>query len=83
MGVAAGVGGQARRDKSEIGAVTRFWDMFHKFGKKFREVSGADAAAARRRRLAPSGFDIMAGARFVLQRGGGAVRSGPVAGGAA
>ena len=46
MGVAAGVGGQACRDKSEIGAVTRFWDMFHKFGKKFREVSGADAAAA-------------------------------------
>ena len=34
-GVAAGVGGQARRDKSEIGAVTRFRDMFHKFGKKF------------------------------------------------
>ena len=35
MGVAAGVGGQACRDKSEIGAVTRFRDMFHKFGKKF------------------------------------------------
>ena len=47
------------------------------------EVSGADAAAAARRRLPRSGVDIMAGARFVLQRGGGAVRSGPVAGGAA
>ena len=35
MGVAAGVGGQARRDKSEIGAVTRFRDMFHKFGNTF------------------------------------------------
>ena len=34
-GVAAGVERQARRDKSEIGAVTRFRDMFHKFGKKF------------------------------------------------
>jgi hypothetical protein len=40
-------------------------------------------AAAAAGRLAPSGLDIMAGARFLLQRDGGAVRSGPVAGGAA
>ena len=46
MGVAAGVGGQARRDKSEIGAVTRFRDMFHKFGKKF----GKFRVPTRRRR---------------------------------
>ena len=46
MGVAAGVGGQACRDKSEIGAVTRFWDMFHKFGKKF----GKFRVPTRRRR---------------------------------
>ena len=52
MGVAAGVGGQACRDKSEIGAVTRFWDMFHKFGKKFGKfrVPNAVAAASRLRR---------------------------------
>jgi len=69
--------------KSEIGAVTRFRDMFHKFGKKFGKFRVPTRRRRRRRRLAPSGFDIMAGARFVLQRGGGAVRSGPVAGGAA
>ena len=46
MGVAAGVGGQACRDKSEIGAVTRFRDMFHKFGKKF----GKFRVPTRRRR---------------------------------
>ena len=46
MGVAPGVGGQARRDKSEIGAVTWFRDMFHKFGKKF----GKFRAPTRRRR---------------------------------
>ena len=67
-------------DKSEIGAVTRFRDMFHKFGKKFGKFR---VPTRRRDDSAPSGFDIMAGARFVLQRGGGAVRSGPVAGGAA
>ena len=70
-------------DKSEIGAVTRFRDMFHKFGKKFGKFRVPTRRRRRRRRLPRSGFDIMAGARFVLQRGGGAVRSGPVAGGAA
>ena len=51
-GVAAGVGGQARRDKSEIGAVTWFRYMFHKFGKKFGKfrVPNAAAAASRLRR---------------------------------
>ena len=50
MGVAAGVGGQARTDKSEIGAVTRFRDMFHKFGKKF----GKFRVPTRRGGVAPS-----------------------------
>ena len=61
MGVAAGVGGQARRDKSEIGAVTRFRDMFHKFGKKFGKFR---APTRRRRRRAFAGqaeFDINGG----------------------
>ena len=68
--------------KSEMGAgqvsgyVSQVWE-------EVWEVSGADAAAAAAGRLPRSGFDIVAGARFVLQRGGGAVRSGPVAGGAA
>ena len=81
-GVAAGVGGQAHRQKRDRGGytvsgyVSQVWE-------EVWEVSGADAAAAARRRLPRSGVDIMAGARFVLQRGGGAVRSGPVAGGAA
>ena len=54
MGVAAGVGGQARRDKSEIGAVTRFRDMFHKFGKKFGKFRVPTRRRRRRRRLAPA-----------------------------
>ena len=59
-----------------LGYVSQVWEAVW-------EVSGADAAAAAAGRLPRSGFDIMAGARFVLQRGSGAVRSGPVAGGAA
>ena len=74
----AGTQGQ-KRDRGGYtvsGYVSQVWE-------EVWEVSGADAAAAARRRLPRSGVDIMAGARFVLQRGGGAVGSGPVAGGAA
>jgi len=74
----AGTQGQ-KRDRGGYtvsGYVSQVWE-------EVWEVSGADAAAAAAGRLPRSGFDIMAGARFVLQRGGGAVRSGPVAGGAA
>ena len=48
MGVAAGVGGQACRDKSEIGAVTRFREMFHKFGKQFGKYYHAPSFGCRR-----------------------------------
>ena len=67
---------QDRGGYTVSGYVSQVWE-------EVWEVSGADAAGAAAGRLPRSGFDIMAGARFVLQRGGGAVRSGPVAGGAA
>ena len=54
MGVAAGVGGQARRDKSEIGAVTRFRDMFHKFGKKFQSALAAACFKNAKHQLTPN-----------------------------
>ena len=74
----AGTQGQKRNRGGYMvsGYVSQVWE-------EVWEVSGADAAAAAAGRLAPSGFDIMAGARSVLQGCGGAVRSGPVAGGAA
>ena len=71
--------GRQKRDRGGyivLGYVSQVWE-------EVWEVSGADAAAAAAGLLPRSGFDIMAGARFALQRGGGAVRSGPVAGGAA
>ena len=73
MRVATDVGGQACRDKSEMGAVRRL----HGFGICFTSWGSSGCrrgVGATVGRLAPSRLDILAGARFVLQRDGGAAR---------